>query len=309
MDSESRETKSATTSPLVLLGELKGHRAGVRCVACSPDGLWTATADSSRRIVIWRGTEAHLSFDPLPFWQRFPSNRRIHSLAFSIDSSILFVALTDRLAAYDVDSGRRLWAVRGRRMLAFLPSSPTTLAAHPITGQLVTVYEDGYLSFWTPEGRSQENWFDNDAPRQLSFTRDGSKIVGTDGFSICIWDAATHAKLAKHMPKDKIHGFAVSSLNDTVATRTLYRVTTWNLETGQELGNATVGQGLPIQAFSTISEELAVGENQRISVMDFEGNSLAEATLPETIALAMAYSQDGRLFVACSDGVVRIYSA
>lgn len=310
MPSEPRENSIAGKEELLFSGQYLGHRAGVRTIAVSADGVWIATADSNRGIILRKRGEVHYVFDPLPFWQRYPSNRRVHAMAFSLDSTRLFVALTDQLTAYEVESGNRLWRDRGRRILAFLGNSPLSLAVHPIRGFLATSFEDGHLGFWSPDGSSRDVWFDNAAPRQLAFSRDGARLIGTDGYSVSIWDVVSHAKIARHIADEKVHSIALSPVADVVATRTLYRTNIWNLETGMELGSIQIGQGLPLIAFSPVSERLALSENSIVRVFRFDGSQVAEAALPETIALSLAYSADGsEILVGRSDGVVDIFAA
>jgi len=298
------ETRSSFAPPLALAHELRGHRMGVRTMATSPDGLWLASADLGRQIRLWMNEDPHLDFDPLPFWERFPSSRRIHSLAFSNDSTRLFVAMTDRICAYDVLSGRRLWRYRPRRVLAFLANAPVGLSVNPSTGNLAASFEDGHIGFWNADGAGEEMWFDNDAPRFLSFTRDGSRMVGTDGHAICIWDLGTHAKLAKKVPSDRIYAMALSPTTDVAAVRTLYGISIWNLESGHELSRIGTGAGLPLIAFSPSSNVLAFSERGKITLVDFDGNALGAANVSNAEVLSLCFGTDG-LLVGCSDGTIR----
>ena len=298
------ETRSSFAPPLSLMHELRGHRSGVRMLASSPDGKWFASADLGRRIALWKGAELHLEFDPLPFWERFPSSRRIHALAFSLDSSQLFVAMTDRICAYDVSTGRRLWRYRPRRVLAFLANAPVGLSVNPASGMLTASFEDGHIVFWPHGEQGQETWFDNDAPRYFGFSRDGSRMVGTDGHSICIWDMATHAKLAKKVPSDRIYALAVSQTADVAAVRTLYAISIWNLESGHELGRIGMGSGLPLIAFSSSENLLAYSERGKVMVADFEGNPRGAVSTHDAQVLSLCFRQDG-LLVGCSDGMIR----
>ena len=302
------ETRSSFASPLSLAKELRGHRDGVRAIAGSADGNWLASADLGRRIHLWKNGELHLAFDPLPFWERFPSSRRIHSLAFSSDSSRLFVAMTDRICAYDVATGRRIWRYRPRRVLAFLANAPVGLSVNPITGDLAASFEDGHIGFWNADGAGEEMWFDNDAPRFLAFTRDGSRMVGTDGHAICIWDMATHAKLAKKVPSDRIYAMAVSDAADVAAVRTLYAVSVWNLESGHELSRIGTGAGLPLIAFSPYSSTLAFSERGKVTLVDFDGNAQGVAIISNAEVLSLCFRMDG-LLVGCSDGTIRQFGA
>jgi len=310
MASEPIEIQPTVSPTLVPLAELSGHREGVKAIAVSGTGRWKATADVGRRVIVWDGDEPVLKYDPLPIWERMGANRRVHCLAFSQDSYILYIGMTDRLAAYHVDSGARIWQFRGPRVLAFLPSSPVGLAVNPVTETLAAAYDDGHVGFWTPTGACRRFWFDNDSPRQLGFTRDGRRLIGSDSFSICIWDAETHAKIARHVPNERVHSLALSPAFDVAASRTLYDVTIWDVDTGVESAKIQIGRGLPLIAFSPKDRLLAYSEMNLVRVCDFEGTIRGETTISAEMTLSLAFTADGaRLLVGCSDGAIRSYAA
>jgi WD40 repeat protein len=277
-------------------------------MAICPDGRSLATADLGRRIAIWREGAVAAAFDPLAFWERFPPSRRVQAMAFSPDCSILYVALTDRLSAYDAGTTRKLWQYRGPRIHAFLSNTPTAIAVNPRTGDVAASFEDGHLGVWTAEGQKKDDWFDNDAPNRFGYTRDGARLIGSDGFSVCVWDVASHAKIAKLHPGDKIYSLALSPIADVAAYRTLHDVSIWNVETGHALGRFEVGAGLPLMAFSPSSAHLAVSERDRIAILDFEGRLIGEADLDGVRTLSLAFAANGSLFVGCADGAVRSFT-
>ena len=304
MSHNEHETRSTFAPPLALASEWRGHREGVRAMASSPDGKWVASADLGRRIHLWKHGALHLAFDPLPFWERFPSSRRVHAIAFSNDSTKLFVAMTDRICAYDVSTGRRLWRFRPRRVLAFMANAPVGLSVNPMSGLFAASFEDGHIGFFDADGKGQEMWFDNDAPRFLGFTRDGTRMVGTDGHALCIWDLATHAKLAKKVPSDRIYALALSPVADVSAIRTLYAVSVWNLESGHELARLRTGSGLPLISFSPTANILAVSERGKVTLFDFDGNAIGAAYVPNAEVLSLCFCSNG-ILVGCSDGTIR----
>lgn len=310
MASDFFETQAPSIAALVPVGELLAHREGVKAIAVSGDGQWKATADVGRRVIVWKGDDPVLKYDPIPIWERMGANRRVYSLAFSRDSYVLYIGMTDRLAAYHVDSGVRIWQFRGPRVLAFLPSSPVGLAVNPVTETLAAAYDDGHVGLWTPTGSCRRFWFDNDAPRHLAFTRDGSRLIGSDSFSICIWDAETHAKIARHVPNERVHALALSTGFDVAASRTLYDITIWDVDTGAESAKIPIGRGLPLMAFSPTAKLLAYSEMNVVRVCDFEGNAKGETTIPTEMTLSLGFSADGEiLLVGGSDGAIRAYEA
>lgn len=308
MGPEFPETRASIAADLKHRLDLRGHRAGVKALAISQDGQWMVSGDSARRVVVWKGETVQYSFDPMPLWERWVANRRVFAVEFSLDSRQFFVGMTERLAAYDVDSGHRQWLHKGPRMLAFLPASPVQLSLNPVDGVLAAAFDDGHVGFWGPDGTRREYWFDNDAPRQFAFTRDGSRLVGSDSFSICIWDASTHAKIARHVPNERVHALALSAAEDVAASRTLYDVSVWRLETGETLGKVEIGRGAPLLKCSPARRSVAYTEQETIKLIDFEGNPLAEFSLDDTMPLSLAFTPDGReLRVGCLDGVIRCF--
>lgn len=308
MGPEFSETRASTAVELKHRLDLRGHREGVKALAISRDGQWMVSGDSARRVVVWKNGTAQYAFDPMPLWERWVANRRVFALEFSHDARQFFVGMTERLAAYNIESGHRTWLHKGPRMLAFLPASPVHLSLNPVSGVLAAAFDDGHVGFWDSDGTQREYWFDNDAPRQFAFTRDGSRLVGSDSFSICIWDASTHAKIARQVPDERVHALALSPADEVAASRTLYDVSVWHLETGETLGKVGIGRGAPLVKFSPTRRSLVYTEQETIKFIDFEGHSLAEHSLTGTMPLSLAFTPDGReLRVGCLDGVIRCF--
>lgn len=302
---EHSETSVSPAPALVEAGTLAAHREGVNAIVGVPSGQVWASADNARRIQIWNGDQPANRFDPFSLWERVYGNRRIYGMHFSPDGETLYVAMTDRLAAYETSSGRKGWQYRGPRVLAFLPSSPVAVAVDRTTGTVTAAFDDGHFGLWRPQGHPIAMWLDNETPRQLGFTRDGTKIVGTDSFSIGMWDVQTRTKIARHVPNQRVHALKLSPAFDVAASRTLYDVSIWDIETGTESARIPVGRGLPLLAFSPNSPLLALSERNRLRVCDFEGALLGEWETPEAI-LSVAFSNDGRQVMAgLSDATIR----
>lgn len=285
------------------------HRGGVKAIAASPDGQWVAAADTELRVVIRRKGEKVRSFDPFSFWERYPINRQVYDLAISLDSQTLFVSATDRLHAYDLESGRRKWRFRGPRVLAFLPANPVSLSVNPVSGELAAGFEDGHLGIWTPEGRGIGFWYDDQGPNKLSFTHDGRHLIGTDHTAICIWDAQSHAKIARHYPKKPVHGLALSPIDDHAVTTDLYEVLIWRHESGAEVARMPVEPGLPLVACSSKSQ-FAFASGRSVVLASFQGVRLAHFNLEPARPTRLTFTDDGSLLlVGASDGSVRHFPA
>lgn len=310
MAPDSPDIETSATSPLTPVGERTAHRVGVKAVAASPDGRRWASADVGRKVVLWDGDQVVRAFDPLPLWERIYANRMVYALTFSHDGDALYVAATDRLSAYQTATGTRIWGYRGPRVLAFLPSSPVGIAVNPKNQSIAAAFDDGHVGIWSPVGIAQQLWFDNDAPRQLAFSRDGERLIGSDSFSICIWDAESHAKIAKHVPNERVHALRLSPAYDVAATRTLYDITIWDVDTGAESARIPIGRGLPLIAFSPSDQVLAYAEMRMLRLCDFDGSPLGSVEVAADSITSMAFSADGTcVYAGCSDGVIRLFEA
>lgn len=283
------------------------HQGGVKAIAASPDGRWVAAADTELKIVVWEEGRRIRSFEPFTFWERYPINRQVYDLVISRDSRTLFVSATDRLHAYDLETGRRQWRFRGPRVLAFLPSNPSSLGVNPATGEIAAGFEDGHLGIWTPEGRGIGFWYDDQGPNRLAYTRDGRQLIGTDHTAICIWDAESHAKIARHYPKKPVHGLALSPVDDLAATTDLYEVSIWRHESGAEVARLPVEPGLPLLAISA-ERKVAFASGRTVWIADAEGARIARFDLGPARPTQIAFTADGAdLLVGGSDGVLRHY--
>ncbi|HRK20554.1 MAG TPA: hypothetical protein PLX06_02015 [Fimbriimonadaceae bacterium] len=306
---EHPEASLSSAPALVHAGVLTAHREGVNLLAAGNSRNTWASSDTSRRIQIWDGDRPAVRFEPFSLWERVYGNRRIYGMQFSPDGRTLYVAMTDRLAAFESATGRRGWQYRGPRVLAFLPSSPVAVAVEANTGAVAAAFDDGHFGLWSFAGDPMAIWHDNETPRQLAFTRDGSRIVGTDSFSICIWEVETRTKVARHVPNERVHALKLSPAFDVAASRTLYDVAIWDIESGAETARIPVGRGLPLLAFSPEAPLLAYSERNRLRVCGFEGSTLGEWSTEEAI-LSIGFSNDGRrILVGLSDSSIRAFVA
>jgi WD40 repeat protein len=301
---------SIVAPPLIEMDRWTGHRAGVKAIAASPNGRWTASADCARQIVLWKDGSPFRTFEPFAFWERFPSSRQVFDIAFSLDSHLLFVAASDRIYAYMLEDGRLAWRFRGPRLWAFLPSNPLGIAVSPASGELAAGFDDGHMGIWSAGGGCKGFWFDDQAPRRLAYTRAGLHIVGSDLYSICIWETASHAKIARHMCQGRIHCLEISPLDDIAVTRDLHRIRLWRHESGAELASWVVEPGMPLVQFSPTERLLAYSSGNRLIVCDFAGFALAEADSEGSRLLSLSFSFDGTSILAgYDDGVIRRFQS
>ncbi|MFY9234282.1 MAG: hypothetical protein WAO58_07465 [Fimbriimonadaceae bacterium] len=284
------------------------HEAPIKALAFSPDGQTLATADVERNLRVWRGGEGvwqtHFRF----WYDRFVAHMHISALAFSPGGEYLYVAVGDTLRCYEPNTGRELWRFRTRPTFGFLRTRPISMSVGQ-DGSIAIAYDDTTVDLRDPNGwplRQISAGKDNDAPNLLVFLADG-RIAGTDHVSVCIWDVMLGAKLAKHVPGERIHAIAASPDGRILAIRTLRQVQLWSVE-GEPIATRDVEPGLPTLAFSQTGGMLACGHANGVALFDLAGNDIGSVDTGGSVTLALAFQNDGSLAIAGSDGLVRVWT-
>ncbi len=293
---------------LPLLNVLEGHESAVTHVAFTKNGEMLVTADVNHDVVVWkRGEELYrLNFRSLV--ERFWGIDRVRSLAIDDERRMLYVAAGGRLHALDLDSGERKWIYAPPFALCFMVTSPVSMIVRD-DGNLVAVFDDGFMEMWTPQGQRLFRFSDNDMPTKLIQVHRDDAVIGTDGFSVTIWDPETQAKVGKLNTGERIFGFAGPGNDHLCATRTYDSVTIWGLESGSRLAHVTVGVGMPLMAFLPAKKLLAVSEEHRVRLYDYTGVLVAECQLEEEHrTVCLTASHDGTVVaVGLEDGSVRLF--
>lgn len=278
--------------------------SSVRALAYSPHGHFLATAGIDRSLTLWRGTEQVWSVRFGSWFERLFANADIRAMAFSADGNSLFVLVGDTVRRLDVESGRETWRKRTGTTLGFLRIRPLAISAGP-GGNLAIALDDARVELREPDqGRVVARWQDNDGPNLLHFLPDG-RLIGTDHQSVCIWDALTGMKLARHIPSDRLHAMAVSPDGSKLALRTLHSVEVWTIE-GEMMGDFTVAPGLPTLAYSPHGEAIAAGDARGVTLWNLDGSVKARWDA-DTPTLALTFAPNGDLAVAGADGAVRCW--
>jgi WD40 repeat protein len=284
---------------------LTGHEAPVKLVTMSPDGRLLATADVDRQLKVWQDGKVVLDKSLRTWNDRFLALDRIRSMQFWLDSQRLYVASGETVKAYRVPDEEPIWEHGRLPTWAFLITCPQCIAISS-KGEMAAVYDDGALEIH--RGNHRVVWTDNDVPKTFSYLRDGTRIAGTDGISICIWDAGTGAKLAKRKPRRKIFGLATSPVKDVIATRSLHELELWDSETGERQASIATSPGLPILAFHPNREMLVAGDARGFFYAGYDGTIYKRIDTQGFSPLSFAFSPTGdRLYVGCSDCAIRIW--
>lgn len=283
---------------LAKLGEIGRHDAPVKIVESSRDGALVASADTDRRLKVWRGSQELYSLNLRAWHERFRALDRIRALKLSDNSQTIYVASGETVKAIQTGTGEIIWEHGRLPTWAFLITCPQTLAIG--ADRIAVGYDDGAIE--VVKNGSWHTWHDNDAPKAAAFLPGDRLLAGTDLVSVCIWDTDAQTKVAKFRPKHKVHALAASPVADVVATRSLREVEIWDAGSCRLLGKADAPPGLPYLAFHPEHEWLASTDAKGVSVFDFSGE-LVRRLDTGCPPKSLAWTRDG-LLIGRLDGVI-----
>ncbi len=231
----------------------KAHKAGVHCLAFSPDGKWFASGGHDGAMRLWETATGRKA--------REFSGYLVDSLAFSPDGKSLASGCLDRAARlWDVASGRqiRLFQVPQGRVRPVVFSPDGRLLASAGDDQTVHLWE-------VATGRQLlqlQGWQQVFGP--IMFSPDGKILVSAYDDKINLWEVATGEHLLQFQVHPREILFAALSPNGRVlATANAGQHPTiclWELATGKKLVQFT-GHTATVEAltFSPDGKSLASG--------------------------------------------------
>jgi len=280
-------------------------RKGINHVVFSPDGRLMATADVNMNVLVRHEGEVLLSRNFESHNDKIRPTERIRGLRFSPDSSRLYVAAGDTLAAIDIVEHAEAWSYTPPRSWGFLIISPASLAVSA-EGDVAAAFDNGSLAVWNSAGELLSLWQDNDAPRTLEFLAGSRTLIGTDSFSFCVWDVETRSKVWKQRLGSRAFGMAACPVAPLAVTRSLSDATVWDLNERTAVAKVPVKPGLPLVAFHPTAPIFALGSKHGVELYDHSGNLGQQHEIESTNVLSIAFSpQDDSLVVGCSDEEVR----
>ena len=286
---------------------MRAHSSPVQSLAFNQNGRFLATGDTSRVIRAWLNSALFLDASLQSANLKVRATERIRGMAFSPDGNRLYVLCGDTLRAFDLLTRGQIWSYQPPRSFGFLVSSPQAVAVSP-SGNVVTVSDVGEVVAMTADGHVLHQWWDNEAPRYLSFIGDGPGIVGADGFSVSVWDAYTGRKLRRLRTRERIYGMAVDPLKQVVATRTLHSVDLIDAQTLLAIDRLPAPSGLPLISFSPEGSALALGGKEEVLILDLQSKRCFVLPTHGARVVSLAYHPSGfQLAAGCSDGAVRFW--
>ncbi len=286
----------------------EAHDDPINQISFAPDKTVMATADTRMRLRIWKDGAVLSDFDLRSMLDKVRSTERVRGIRFSSNSQRVIVAAGEWLNAYDLGGPEEpAWSFIAPRLFAFLIVSPTSLA---VSNQdvVAAAFDNGTILFFDIDGNKTSQIRHNAAPRSIGFLPDG-RVVGTDSFSVSLWDSGQRKPVWHRQSRGRIYGMAVSGDGELMAVRRLFTVLVLKTQSGEEVATYKVGRGLPLVTFSPSQPLLALGRQHGIDLYNFAdagaGRTLA---LEDAELISLAFSADGGAVAAgCSDGTVRTW--
>ncbi len=281
----------------------------------SKDGNWLLTGDTERHVRIWSGTELIYELDVNTKNQKAQTLDRIRSVEFAADGSQFFVACGHKLQAFRTDDGRRQWVQTLPRFLGFLFASPYCVDAAS-DGRIAVSNDNGTFGLRDSFGRKLRQWKHNATPRWVRFANDEAHLIGSDSFSIRLWDCETGETVKGYSSDERIYNLVASRSEPIFAVRTLHSIQLYHFENSEPIAIIPSMTGMPLISFSHDGGILAASGEHGISIWQVSESGVSETEVDsgkqidvaDASVLSLAFSADGEaIIVGCSDGSVRKY--
>jgi WD40 repeat protein len=320
------------------LATLTGHKAAVIALAFSPDGRWFATGDMNSTVIVW---DAARWVIVTTLGDQF---HNVGGLAFSPDGRLLATTSLDAAGGltilWEVGSGRKLrewpsgveygaliFTPDGRRLMLSTVQMIWDLdTGRPVNeglkdwgGNWAARSPDGTHSVGVGAGGTGRVVFSDltrrkvisayeahqDIARAAAYSPDGRYVVsGAD--DILLWDAATHAELARLEYPSVVWSLAFSPDGHwLVSTHGDGAVLLWDVEERRLVADFNEhGRSVRAVAYSPDGKRIASASEDR-SIIVWDAESLRkEAVLlgHNTRLTAAAFAPDGTRLASCDQG-------
>lgn len=285
-----------TETPMVETELIQRYGQAVVRIATAADG-GVAVGTSGLAVRYQRNGQTLWTAEMRSDDDKIRPTQRIRGLAFSDDGNVLYVAASDEVLAIDVASGDPIWSYRPPRSFGFLVVSPVALDS---SGDIVAAsFDNGSVVAWDTKGTQLGIWKTNDAPRMLRLLPN-AQMVGTDSFSLCLWDVETRATLNRRRLADRAMGFDVSPTG-IVIRRSLRSITVENMFDHSLVAKLAAPPGPPLVAINAVSDRIAYAGESTVTLGP-PSNPDQKLDAGERIS-ALTYSPFERAFlVGLADG-------
>ena len=211
----------------------RGHSGWVQAIAVSPDGVWVASADQTRQILLWNSRTPTATYQMLQ--RDTETSHLLLDLSFSPAGQWLAAAGGDTLTLWrmmdrpTLTSGRSTPPFADQQTRLVARGNLAAIAFHPTGDLIAAATSTGDLYFWQTGSERLLQTIPQAAPSYLTiaFSADGQRLFSaTIAGAITCWDLlfAEGAPVGCHRPRPLCYQtggvvtLAVSGAGNTLAT-------------------------------------------------------------------------------------------
>jgi len=262
-------------------------------IAFSANGRLCALGDSAMHIALVDDSTQKWKIDVTSSTRKALSLQRIRRMAFDPSGSMLVIANSDRLAAFDVSSGAEIWSYSPPNLFSFLIQGPSDFAILS-DSQLLVPFDEGSLNIWNINGWSERRKRMSVAPRMIAMLPDRESFVGSDGSQTFLWEVQGFARKHK-ITLERVYSLVAHAVQPVVGMRTLDQFHIFDAPNKRILTTIDVDPGLPLLAASPSAELFAVGGECGAMLVNFCGEPVGSVKTHSGSRLtALAFHPSGR---------------
>jgi len=292
---------STIASPVRHSGPLEHFEHGINRVVMSQGGGLVATSDVDMNVVVRDQDKVLYQGNFSSANEKIRPTERIRGLVFSPSGDLMYVAAGEQVTAIQTNGWNVAWTYVAPRSFGFLIISPIALDVSG-SGDVVAAFDNGTIVVWDGHGTRKYVLKDNDTPRWLKFAGDVDKVVGSDSFTLCVWDITKRRRRQKIGLTGRVFGMDVNKTGTVAATRTLQDIVLWDLPQRDILSIIPVSPSIPLLAMHPTRDWLAFGERNRVKIVDFSGVVVTHFELAIASALSIAFDPNGNeILVGCTE--------
>jgi hypothetical protein len=277
----------------------QAHDGPVRFLTALADGS-VVSADLTGVAVRWRERDAVWARDLGRQMSKSWMTVRVRGLAASHDGRRLFVSAGPRLWSVAVSDGTSDWHYDPPSTFAFIVTGVAGVAVS-WDGEVWASLDDGFMEVRDPSGEAMARWQDASAPIALHAHDD--RIVGTDGFTMSVWESASRRLVDRRALDQRAFRFAAG--RGVAVTRELDGLTVWNIAEARPLRTIALQPGGPGVAVSPDGASFAAADGDGWTVFDRDGAPTHRVHVDGHRILSLAFLGEAGM-VATGDNAGRL---